>query len=131
MPSYRPWLPDLLDRMADQFGVDKALAFAQAHGGRRLYLPARARADHPVARGFGLAVLRWLIEEVGAAEWVLVPKAAGASIVQQVQLCQALRDQGFSRNQIAEKTGLHFRTVERRLQAARVSTAQPDLFQIQ
>jgi len=117
--------------MADQFGLAKALEFAQAHGGRRLHVPAHPRADHPIAISFGLPVLRWLIEEVGAAEWVLVPKAAGASIVQQVQTCQALRAAGYSRNQIAEATGLHFRTVERRLAAARSATAQMDLFQRQ
>lgn len=129
MPAARPWLPDLLDRMADRFGVDKALQFAQCYGGRRLHVPARPRADHPIAAVMGLPVLCWLIEEVGAAEWVLVPKAAGATILQQVQACKALRAAGYSRNQIAEKMGLHFRTVERRLAAPQGDTAQPDLFQ--
>ncbi len=70
----RPWLPNLLREMADAFGLDAALGFAESFGGQYLHLPAEAKPDHPVAQACGQPLLAWLMERHSRLERIVVPK---------------------------------------------------------
>jgi hypothetical protein len=128
MRPSRPWLPNLLREAADAWGLETALAFARRYGGRKLYLPRRANPEDPVVQVFGEEFVTWLIAQHRDLACIVVPTAKLATIAAEVALCRELREAGHTLNAIAEKTGLHYRTVERRLSAAAGNSKQLSLF---
>lgn len=119
-PEPRPWLPNLLREMAEDFDLATALRFAAAYGGRYLHLPAKPRADHSVARAFGEPVLAWLIARYGEVERIVVPMGPSAADSRLAATIRRLVAEGRTANDIAGRVGLHVRTVhawKRRLAA--------------
>ena len=106
-----PWLPHLLFEMAERFGLDVALRFAELHGGTLVYLPVRAAPGHEIAREFGAEVLAWLIEHQGGGQRVLVPMGPSQSQAQREAAVRSLTAQGLTKSQIARRLGMHVRTV--------------------
>lgn len=108
----RVWLPDLLREAAERFGADRAARLADAFGGRYIYLPSSARADHPVARAAGIEVLAWLIEREPRGARVVVP--LGPRRAQQ-RAARAAQDAALHlpAPALAAAAGVHVRTVYR------------------
>ena len=131
----RVWLPNLLRDMAEVHGLPMALAFAQRFGGRYLYLPTTARADHPVAKAFGVDLLEWLLSrdyhQPGTR--ITVPKGPDQDRAQRLRALRTLAARNLTADQVAEETGLHVRTVSRWLARLRAEDAgrQLDLFRPQ
>ncbi|WP_439547830.1 hypothetical protein [Falsiroseomonas sp.] len=111
----RVWLPNLLRDMAEVHGLPVALAFARRFGGRYLYLPASATAEHPVARAFGIEMLEWLLtrdyHQPGTR--ITVPQGPDADRAQQLRALRSLAARPLTVDQMAGETGLHVRTVHR------------------
>jgi hypothetical protein len=106
------WLPDLLREAAERFGADRAARLAETFGGRYIYLPTSARADHPVAVAAGIDVLAWLIEREPRGARVVVP--LGPRRAQQ-RAARAARDAALHlpAPALAAEAGVHVRTVYR------------------
>lgn len=62
-----------IDEIAEQVGVDAAKKIVKAYGGTRLYIPAAAKSDHPLAVliGFDNAVK---LGQYFSGERVIIPK---------------------------------------------------------
>jgi hypothetical protein len=69
-------LPESLWRLAGSIGVEAIARIYRAGLGKRLYIPKKARADHPIALAIGLDKLEILSFEYGGL-WIDFPKCAG------------------------------------------------------
>lgn len=127
----RLWLPGLLRDVADQFGEDVALKLARELGGRYVYLPKRPRADHPVARAVGIKVLRWMVGRHDELARIVIPKGPDQDRRLRARLIAEMTEAGWTTDKIAERTGLHVRTVHHWKAKLRGSEwdGQDDLFQ--
>lgn len=117
----RPWLPNLLREMADAFGLDVALRFAECFGGRYLWMPAESRPDHPIAQQFGEPVLAWLIAGHARLDRIIVSKGPSTGRGRRWAEFRRLVAAGMSASHIAAALGLHVRTIyawKRRLRDA-------------
>jgi hypothetical protein len=112
-PAPRLWLPHLLREMADAHGLEVALAFARAFGGRYLHLPARATPEHPVAQAVGVAVLNWLIERHDRLARIVVPRGPDMARAQRLAAVGEMTARGHSADAIAAALGMHVRDVHR------------------
>ncbi len=111
--AMRLWFPHVLRGVADRFGNGAALKLADSFGGQYVYLPAKAKAAHPVARRVGVDVLSHLIERFGATERMLVPLAVTARKQMRDARAWRLMKLGHPVNAVAQACGMHVRTVER------------------
>lgn len=107
------WLPALLRGIADDHGLEVALDFARRHGGRYLYLPARAEPDHPVAQAFGVDLLAWLIERHDHLARIVVPRGPQQDRAQRLAAVQEMTARQRTADEIAEALGMHVRDVHR------------------
>lgn len=125
-----PRLPGLLFDIADRFGLDVALAFAARHGGGYLYVPARASAEHPIAREFGEELLAFLIDHCGGWQKIVVPKGPSDGAAARAAAVRELTAKGWDATRIARRLGVHVRTVHADRAAARAEaeSRQGELF---
>jgi len=126
----RLWLPALLRDVADAFGEETALRLAKALGGRYVYLPRRATADHPVARAVGVRVLRFLIGRHDELARIVIPKGPDQDRRMRMRAIAEMTAAGASVDQIAAVTGLHVRRIHQvRASLRGAADRQGDLFQ--
>jgi len=107
-----PWLPNLLREVKDVFGLPTALRLAEKLGGQYVLLPAKPKAQHPVAQAVGRDVLAWLIATQGKHTRVVIPRAAAAMAEARKAEIRRLSAEGLTANQIAQQVGVHVRVVE-------------------
>ncbi len=108
----RIWLPHVLFELAEAFGLPLALRFAAAYGGRRLQIPAKVHADHPVARDFGAPLLAWMIERWGSQQ-LPIPLGPHSSYTRRIGEIRRLLRDGEDAATIVRMTGCHERTIYR------------------
>jgi DNA-binding NarL/FixJ family response regulator len=99
---------------------EQLLALIEAHGGTRLYIPAQPNQGQALARLVGLEAA-WRLARAHGGETVKVPLARHWRI-------RVLRERGLSYAAIARALGTTESAVHRHLQAARLTAAQPSLF---
>ena len=106
---------ELLAEMAQLIGPAAALGFARRFGGRRLYIPRRIPADHPIVRCVGSEAALALGHGFGG-ETFSIP---GATSYLRWLDARALRILGLSNARIAERLGIQDRHVRRLLRGFR------------
>ena len=104
-------LTGVLADLAAAAGEDAALALAEAFGGRSLYVPARIRSYHPIARAIGFEAARALSELRGPGR-VDVPLGPAARNSFAPEIRRRLAS-GMSADKIAREVGCTRRTVFR------------------
>ena len=121
-------LPELLARVVEACGPGPALSFAQAFGGRVVYmpLPEALGEDHPFAQALGLGCARKLAAALGPGRH-LIPMGPTATSQRQRQTVRRLLLEGRSWNTVAAVAGVHVRTVARVAAELRLPP-EPDLF---
>lgn len=108
------WLPPVLAEIAEITGIDAALALAEHAGGLRRYCPTPDRLDDA----------HWLVAACGREAAALVAQRFGGTMLEiplgpagnNRKLAKRIRDMiaaGASSNDIAQATGVAFRTVTR------------------
>lgn len=123
-------LPALLRDLADVVGLTVALRLAGEKGGTRVYVPASASPDHPLAAIVGIEGLRFLADRYGGT-LVEVPLGPHANFGLRFrrERIRALLVAGGSEAQIARAVGCHVRTVRKvRAATCRDDPRQPRLF---
>ena len=107
-------LPELLARVAEDCGVGTALSFAQAFGGRQLYVPlAESLAkEHPIAAALGLPAARKVVGVLGPGRH-MIPMGPTTSWRRQRQAIRRMLLEGEPWNTVAAAAGVHVRTVAR------------------
>ena len=117
-------LEPLLRRWVSEIGLRNTLLLVERFGGVRMYVPNRARPDHPIAELIGFDAFCALARLHGADEHFRVPKAAAAM--------RELRDRSIRASNLSiRRLALTHRLTERRVQQIRgayPSDAQPGLF---
>ncbi len=111
-------LPDLLQWIADELGLDAALKLAHRFGGQSIYVSADPTADSPLALAFGIETARAIGGLLGSGE-VTVPVAAAAAFRARRAEILRLRDEGRTVREIAETLGISERSVWYSLARAR------------
>lgn len=128
--TWADW-PELLQRVADACGGGVALSLAASYGGREIYIPQADAIDeaHPLALTLGLATARTVAEVLSAGK-ITVPMGPTSTPKRRAALIRKLRREGQTYSAIAQRAGVHERTVYRRLQDDAESGANttPDLF---
>lgn len=126
------WLPDLLRAMARDLGLPTALRFAAEFGGREIFVPMKATAEHKIAVAVGLPALRWLIKVRQPGEKLIVPLGPHSSYRARIVAARRMLDEGRSTEEIVRALQMHERSVRRHRSARRGKTADrdaaPDLF---
>jgi hypothetical protein len=105
-------LPQILYEIREAFDEAVALRFGAEFGGRRLWLPHVASADHKVAQRVGLPVLEWLVKTFGHGE-LLVPLGPHSSYNSRIGQIRRLLQEGEDTGNIVRSTGCAERTVYR------------------
>jgi hypothetical protein len=111
----RAFSAELLAEIAGLIGSGAALKFARRFGGRRLYVPRRVRAGHPIEDCVGAEAAKVLAKELGGQAF----NVPGARNYLRWLDVRALRLLGLSHAAIAERVGVHDRHVRRLLRAFR------------
>lgn len=104
-------LPRLLAALREHFGEEAALSVSRELGGRRVYLPRRASASHPLARRIGADVLGWLVDRYGGGACVKVPLGPKSQRARLPRRIDKLLRAGFSPREVAARLGCDVRTV--------------------
>ena len=112
-PAELAWLAAIV-------GVDGAFRLVDSFGGRRTYIPARARPSSRLARAVGVEGVRLLAAELGGARMIKLPAAKRWRVL-------VHRSAGCSYGEIAERVGLDESSVARYLRGAGATSRQPDL----
>ncbi|GGG30850.1 hypothetical protein GCM10010964_18460 [Caldovatus sediminis] len=114
--------PAELSRLAALIGGEATLRLIEAHGGTRIFVPARPNQGHPLARTIGLEAARALAAEWGST-WLKVPLCRHWRV-------RVYRARGESYKAIARRLGMDESGVWRILHAARMTgeARQTDLF---
>jgi hypothetical protein len=108
----------ILARIADAAGETAATRIAAAFGGRRLYIPERLPADHPLCRLVGFDAARAIRRDLGCGH-VDVPLARTPGEAETRRTIAALDDRGLNARAIAARLGCTMRTVYRHRAAIR------------
>lgn len=115
------WFPHPVTQIAHRFGNLVALRFARAFGGKRIFVPPQASPDHPIAEAFGLdvhvVVVRALHQPIGDN----FDFPTGAQAFAQINAAEIwlLSKRGEKREALAQRFGLHPRTISFRKKAGR------------
>ena len=130
------WLPPLLNEIADVIGVDAALALADARGGSRVSIPAKANDKHWLVKTLGREAADKLCDHFRAGyggsqfDLPLGPKSPLNALLHSNQRkIDEMLDAGVRPDEIARTLKVHRTTVFRR--QALVRTPKPkerDLF---
>lgn len=113
--------PAELAHLSAHLTAEELLALIEAHGGTRLYIPATPQRDGPVTQAVGIEAAARLAAAMGG-DTIKVPLARHWRI-------RVLRERdGLSYAAIARAVGMTEGAVHRHLQAARLTAAQPSLF---
>ena len=102
-------LPHLLSIVVKAAGIESAVAMAEAFGGQRIYIPAKAGDDHPLVRVGGRKAAQALINAFGG-ELVVFPKRGLES--RRMKALSMLED-GASSNEVVRATQFSIRSVLR------------------
>ena len=125
-PDYS-YLPGILAEIAGVAGLVAALKIADAMGGTRNNFPARARAEHPLAKLVGLEaaenICRHFRTAHKAGTYVLVPLGPKNFYQRARRQAEGLTKAGVPCEEVARRLGLHMRTVRR--YRARLRDVQP------
>ena len=126
------WLPPLLNEIADVAGVEAALALADARGGSRVSIPAKAADTHWLVETLGRDSADKICEHFrsgygGSVIDLPVGPSSSANATRK-KVDQMIRD-GVSADKIAQITRVHRTTVFRRKSKLRPCDNQPDLFE--
>jgi len=113
----------VLDEIAEVIGEEAAWRLARHFGGRRLFVPAELRPNHPIAVAIGAAAAARLVEHF-REETLSVPKR-----VERQRRVHELARRGLTRQRIAEETDYSERQVYRLLAQRAEETRQFDLFE--
>jgi Mor family transcriptional regulator len=108
-------------------GGGVTLAFCQAFGGTRLYIPAKMTEDHKIAVAIGYDAACELADNLGG-EAFEVPKGQAATAM---QIRQAIRTSGASANSLAKLfpyTLRHIKRMRADMKARKTDPNQDDLF---
>ena len=119
------WLPTILFDMHQLFGGRIALQFAAEFGGRRLYVPKEACADHRIAQVIGLDAMQWLVENYSTL-YVMVPLGEHSSYNKRIGMVRRMVDDGETVATITRAAKCHERSVYRH--RAKAKGDQGDLF---
>lgn len=111
-------LPDLLQWIADEVGLDEAMKLAHRFGGQSIWVSPDPKPDSPLALAFGLPAARKIGELLGSGE-VRIPAAAAAALRARRAAILRLRDDGKSVREVAYLLGVSERCVWRHLARAR------------
>jgi len=128
-----PFLPALLFWIAEAFGLDVALRFADRFGGQRITVPAVSRPNHPIIREFGPEmadrVRAFASEKSCEGQYQITvpvgPKGAMAGR-QRMDAVATMMAADMKPDVIAKMLGIHVRTVWRMRARAVASAAHQE-----
>jgi hypothetical protein len=100
-----------LDDVAGVIGYTATRILSAWYAGRSLYVPGRARDDHPLARLIGPAALRALVREFASIQVAIPPEAEDDRFRRDRRIAAALVA-GQTAKQIADNESLTVRRVE-------------------
>lgn len=110
-----PALPGVLAEIASCTSTGTALKIAEAHGGTRIYIPAKPDPGHWLSRLVGhadaAAIGASLVAAQGGTD-LLIPMGPDASKRRRWLRMKALIDEGLPKRQIARACRVHERTVQ-------------------
>ena len=128
MTEKTTWLPSILFDLNQLFGARITLRFSAEFGGRHLYVPQEASADHRIAQTVGLNVMEWLVENYGG-EYTLIPLGDHSSYTKRVNHVRRMVAEGETLGTITRVVHCHERTVFRhRAKVKSPDKDQGDLF---
>ncbi len=67
------WKSEFYKGMLETLDRDSIWCFAEDFGGQKIYIPSKAYSNHPIAKVYGLELLKWLVEHFGG-EGLVVPQ---------------------------------------------------------
>lgn len=124
--TFRPYLPGVLHLIAELIGTDLAVELAKARGGRMVYVPARPKESHELARIVGIEGAKILSQQLGKGR-VLIPCGNIGGAAGRRARIEALLADKLSHSEIAAEVDVHVRTVER-VASEMSGSAQLDMF---
>jgi hypothetical protein len=105
-------LPGVLYELAQQFGLETALKFADFYGGLRITIGTRPlRQDSDLVKAMGWPVARYLQKIYGAGP-LLVPIGPASEYKKRTRLLRQMIASGESTSRIVRLCRVHTRTVE-------------------
>lgn len=104
--------PGVLSVVADALGEDKARVLAKAFGGRRLYVPRKIQAAHPIALALGHPAAEDLLG-LFAGKTIDVPLGPESASARNAAAILDMAARGARTHEIADALSICARTVQR------------------
>lgn len=104
-------LGSVLDDLSPVVGFTATLALAAWWADRNLYVPATARADHPLARVIGLPALRALVVEYGGQTLAIPADVQALRFRRDRAICERFAE-GWTPARVADEFELSLRRAE-------------------
>ena len=105
-------LAGVLAEVADALGEDKARVLAKAFGGRRLYVPSKVQAEHPIALALGHPAAEELVK-MFRGKTIDVPLGPASASARNAAAILTMAARGSDTHEIAKALCICARTVQR------------------
>jgi len=106
----RAYMTPLLNRIAAVAGERAALVLGREKAGQKIYIPGTMTSEHWLATMIGLEAATAIADTFGS-QHIVVPAALSGEKIRRARVIAQLLDEGYSINQIVQRTGVSFNTV--------------------
>lgn len=128
--EFKPYLPGLLDLIADEIAVGVAVSLAKEFGGREIYIPKSVKEGGELSKLLGHENAQKLAKLLGSGQLKVPAGNFGGEAGRRQQIAMRL-DQGLTQDQVAKDLDVSLRTVERvarKMRGGKKGASQLDLF---